>query len=204
MAQLVEHLESRQLFSATSLLATLYYDINVGVADVKSVLSVGHENFQAIQAELKGAGELKSSSAALHALASHASAANKLLSRNVLKTGPLIKADVKKFVAAAGRLAKKPTSLPLQRAEQAIVTKLRKDGAARLSAITASISNRAVVDKTYADRLIAANPGDANLKGVFAEASDHSGSALSTTQSTLTTVITYDVENVISAVVSKT
>jgi hypothetical protein len=203
MAKFIESLESRQLFSTVPAVGILEAGALGAFADFNALKSTGHSNFLAIEAELKSAGEIKSSAAALRALASHATAAENALSKNLLKTKPVLLADIAKLTAAASHLSKKPTSSALQKAESTAVAKFQKDASARLTAITTAITKVASTDELYAGQIETQNSGDANLKTTLSESGALSSAARATLSTAATTVLTTDVTAAIVALTGK-
>lgn len=199
MGNFIEPLESRQLFSTVPAVGTLAGDARVVLADLKALKNLGHSNFLQIEAELKNAGEIKSSGAALRALGLHATAAENSLTKNVTKAGTTVIADVNKLVGAEGRLKKKPTSAPLEKAQASAVAKLQKDASTRLTAINTSIENVASTGKIYAGQLVTLNAGDATLKSTLAATGASSFAARTALGNAVTTTLTTDVAAVIVA-----
>jgi hypothetical protein len=168
MRNLIETLESRQLFSTVLAVGALHGAVVALPGDYKGVVARDHANFKPIETELKGAGELKLSNSDLKSWAAHATAAAAAVSKDLTKTIALINGDVSKLETAASHLKKNPTSTALQNAQAAVVTKMQNDASSHFSAINAAISNMAAVDTAAANQIIALNASDAHLKSTFA------------------------------------
>jgi hypothetical protein len=200
MRSLIESLESRTLLSVAPSVGVLKAEGKVVLANLVSLEKIGKANFKAIEGDLKIGGGLKTSGTLLKTLASQGSEDIAAVAKNVKSAvGPIL-ADVNKLAAAGNLLNKHPGVAADEAKVTAAANKLQSDAAARLTAITSSVTAQHDTNATNLKAILDANPGNTRLSSdVTDNISPNTANARDALTESATTALSTDVNAVITA-----
>lgn len=199
MPQFIESLESRTLLSVAPSVAQLRLDAKTVTADLVKLETGGSANFKVIEADLKAAGELRSSAKLVSTLGIQGVAKTAAISRALSVARVLVNADVNSLVSFALLLQKHSTSTALQTRVTNAINKLGTTAQTRLTIINVAIAAQEATDHTNVEAILTANPTNTKLSADVKTAGQESDMARSTLSMDVATALGTNVANIILA-----